>query len=88
MSVRDIRSYSAKMYGAEELGRAMRMVALLRFLLEPELCESIQSMTNKVEALHKSSNWLRFASDVLRDNGCTATSALRKRRRASAVCAT
>lgn len=41
---------------------------MLRFLSEPELRESIQSMTNKVEAFHKFSNWLRFAGEELRDN--------------------
>ncbi|MBQ1095040.1 Tn3 family transposase [Streptomyces sp. b94] len=51
-----------------ELGRAMRTVVLLRFLSEPELRESIQSMTNKVEAFHKFSAWLRFAGEELRDN--------------------
>ncbi|MFE2184899.1 Tn3 family transposase [Streptomyces sp. NPDC059455] len=51
-----------------ELGRVMRTIVLLRFLSEPELRESIQAMTNKVEAFHKFSNWLMFASDVLQDN--------------------
>ncbi|MFP8887900.1 Tn3 family transposase [Streptomyces mangrovi] len=51
-----------------ELGRVMRTIVLLRFLSEPELRESIQPMTNKVEAFHKFSNWLMFASDVLQDN--------------------
>jgi TnpA family transposase len=51
-----------------ELGRVMRTITLLRFLSEPELRESIQAMTNKVEAFHKFSNWLMFASDVLQDN--------------------
>ncbi|MGW2370171.1 Tn3 family transposase [Streptomyces sp. NPDC001667] len=46
-----------------ELGRVIRTI-----LSEPELRESIQSMTNKVEAFHKFSNWLMFASDVLQDN--------------------
>ncbi|MBZ6476415.1 Tn3 family transposase [Streptomyces griseocarneus] len=51
-----------------ELGRVIRTIVLLRFLSEPELRESIQSMTNKVEAFHKFSNWLMFASDVIQDN--------------------
>ncbi|MGW4073909.1 Tn3 family transposase [Streptomyces asiaticus] len=51
-----------------ELGRVMRTIVLLRFLPEPEQRESIQAMTNKVEAFHKFSNWLMFASDVLQDN--------------------
>ncbi|MFD9537356.1 transposase [Streptomyces sp. NPDC060010] len=51
-----------------ELGRVIRTIVLLRFLSEPELRESIQSMTNKVEAFHKFSNWLRFAGEELRDN--------------------
>jgi hypothetical protein len=51
-----------------ELGRVMRTIVLLRFLSEPELRESIQAVTNKVEAFHKFSNWLMFASDVLQDN--------------------
>ncbi|WP_329568365.1 Tn3 family transposase [Streptomyces sp. NBC_01361] len=46
----------------------IRTIVLLRFLSEPELRESIQAMTHKVEAFHKFSNWLRFASDVLQDN--------------------
>lgn len=46
----------------------MRSVVLLRFLSEPELRASIQSMTNKVEAFHKFSAWLRFAGEELRDN--------------------
>ncbi|MFD5029343.1 Tn3 family transposase [Streptomyces sp. NPDC058405] len=51
-----------------ELGRVIRTIVLLRFLSEPELRESIQAMTNKVEVFHKFSNWLMFASDVLQDN--------------------
>lgn len=51
-----------------ELGRVIRTIVLLRLLSEPELRESIQAMTNKVEASHKFSNWLMFASDVLQDN--------------------
>ncbi|MFF7024848.1 Tn3 family transposase [Streptomyces klenkii] len=51
-----------------ELGRVIRTIVLLRFLSEPELRESIQSMTNKVEAFRKFSNWLMFASDVIQDN--------------------
>jgi hypothetical protein len=46
----------------------MRTIVLLRFLSEPELRESIQSMTNKVEAFHKFSNRLRFAGEETRDN--------------------
>ncbi|MEU7688781.1 transposase, partial [Streptomyces spectabilis] len=46
-----------------ELGRVMRTIVLVRFLSEPELRESIQSMTNKVEAFHKFSAWLRFAGE-------------------------
>jgi Tn3 transposase DDE domain len=46
----------------------IRTIVLLRFLSEPELRESIQSMTNKTEAFHKFSNWLMFASDLLADN--------------------
>ncbi|MFD3920181.1 Tn3 family transposase [Streptomyces sp. NPDC058595] len=51
-----------------EVGRVIRTIVLLRFLSEPELRESIQSMTNKVEAFHKFSGWLMFASEVLQDN--------------------
>lgn len=51
-----------------ELGRVMRTIVLLRFLSEPEPRESIQSMTNEVEAFHRFGNWLMFASDVLQDN--------------------
>jgi len=43
-------------------------MVLLGFLSEPELRESIQAMTNKVEAFHKFSDWLLFVSDVLQDN--------------------
>ncbi|SDC26982.1 Tn3 family transposase [Streptomyces prasinopilosus] len=52
----------------QELGRVIRTIVLLRFLSEPGLRESIQAMTNKVEAFHKFSNWLMFASDILQDN--------------------
>jgi TnpA family transposase len=51
-----------------ELGRVIRTIVLLRYLSEPELRESIQSMMNKTEAFHKFSNWLMFASDLLADN--------------------
>ncbi|MET9660181.1 transposase [Streptomyces sp. NPDC006510] len=62
-------SRRSRIYQAyRELGRVMRTIVLLRFLSEPELRESIQSMTNKVEAFHKCSNWLRFAGEEMRDN--------------------
>ncbi|TQE22098.1 hypothetical protein SipoB123_24595 [Streptomyces ipomoeae] len=65
-----------------ELGRVMRTTVLLRFLSEPELRESIQAMTNKVEAFHKFSHWLMFASDVLQDNDRT----IRRRSSSSTSC--
>ncbi|GAB3691113.1 MULTISPECIES: Tn3 family transposase [Actinomycetes] len=52
-----------------ELGRAMRTTVLLRYLNEPELREGITAVTNRVEAFHGFSSWLRFGNNgTLADN--------------------
>jgi hypothetical protein len=52
-----------------ELGRAVRTVVLLRYLSEPELRESITTITNRVESFHNFAGWLRFGNvGVLADN--------------------
>ena len=47
-----------------ELGRAVRTVVLLRYLSEPELRESITTITNRVESFHNFAGWLRFGKSA------------------------
>lgn len=52
-----------------ELGRAIRTIVLLRYLSEPELRESITTITNRVESFHNFSKWLSFGNaGVIGDN--------------------
>jgi TnpA family transposase len=52
-----------------ELGRAIRTIVLLRYLSEPELRESITTITNRVESFHNFSKWLSFGNaGVIADN--------------------
>ncbi len=52
-----------------ELGRAVRTIVLLRYLSEPELRESITTITNRVESFHNFSKWLSFGNaGVIGDN--------------------
>ncbi len=45
-----------------ELGRVIRTIVLLRYLSEPELWESITTITNRVESFHNFSKWLSFGN--------------------------
>ncbi len=45
-----------------ELGRAIRTIALLRYLSEPQLREQITAITNRNEAFHGFAGWLMFGS--------------------------
>jgi len=52
-----------------ELGRAVRTIVLLRYLSEPELRESITTITNRVESFHNFSKWLSFGNaGIIADN--------------------
>ncbi len=52
-----------------ELGRAVRTIVLLRYLSEPELRDSITTITNRVESFHNFSKWLEFGNaGVIGDN--------------------
>ncbi|MGW3041743.1 Tn3 family transposase [Kitasatospora sp. NPDC001159] len=54
--------------GIARAARVIRTIVLLRYLPEPKLRDSIQSMTNKTEAFHEFRTWLMLASDPLADN--------------------
>jgi len=52
-----------------EPGRAIRTIVVLRYLSEPELRESITTITNRVESFHNFSKWLSSANaGVIADN--------------------
>ncbi len=52
-----------------ELGRAIRTIVLFRYLSEPDLRESITTITNRVESFHNFSKWLSFGNaGVIGDN--------------------
>jgi TnpA family transposase len=59
-----------KLYQAfSEVGRAVRTIALLRFLTDPELRAKMTAATNKAEAFNGFSKWLAFGNNgVLADN--------------------
>lgn len=51
-----------------ELGRAIRTITLLRYLSDPGLREQITAITNKAEAFHGFSTWLRFGGETIGRN--------------------
>ncbi len=51
-----------------ELGRAVRTIALLRFISDPQLREQVTAAINKVEAFNGYSAWLRFGGEVIERN--------------------
>ncbi len=62
-------SHKNRLYRAfRELGRVIRTITLLRYLSDPALREQITAITNKVEAFHGFSTWLRFGGEVIGRN--------------------
>ncbi|MEV0087698.1 Tn3 family transposase [Saccharopolyspora sp. NPDC050642] len=51
-----------------ELGRVIRTIMLLRFLADAQLREQITAITNKAEAFHGFSAWLRFGGEAIGRN--------------------
>jgi TnpA family transposase len=51
-----------------ELGRVVRTITLLRFLADAQLREQITAITNKAEAFHGFSAWLRFGGETIGRN--------------------
>ncbi|WP_199786467.1 MULTISPECIES: Tn3 family transposase [Actinomycetes] len=51
-----------------ELGRVIRTITLLRFLADAQLREQITAITNKAEAFHGFSAWLRFGGEAIGRN--------------------
>ncbi|MEV0704598.1 Tn3 family transposase, partial [Saccharopolyspora sp. NPDC050389] len=51
-----------------ELGRVIRTITLLRFLTDAQLREQITAITNKAEAFHGFSAWLRFGGEAIGRN--------------------
>ena len=51
-----------------ELGRVIRTIKLLRFLADAQLREQITAITNKAEAFHGFSAWLRFGGEAIGRN--------------------
>jgi TnpA family transposase len=51
-----------------ELGRAVRIIVLLRFLSDPGLREGITAITSRVEAFHGFARWLMSGGGVLAGN--------------------
>lgn len=69
--LRRLRNNSRKnrLYRAfRELGRVIRTVTLLRYLSNPGLREQITAITNKAEAFHGFSTWLRFGGETIGRN--------------------
>jgi hypothetical protein len=46
----------------------IRTITLLRYLSDPALCEQITAITNKAEAFHGFSTWLRFGGETIGRN--------------------
>jgi len=46
----------------------VRTITILRFLSDPQLRENITAVTNKTEAYHGFSEWLRFGGEVIGRN--------------------
>lgn len=64
-----VHSRKNRLYRAfRELGRAVRTITLLRFLSDPEMREQVTAVTNKTEAYHGFSEWLRFGGDTIGRN--------------------
>jgi TnpA family transposase len=62
-------SHKNRLYRAfRELGRVIRTITLLRYLSDPALREQITAITNKVEAFHGFSAWLRFGGETIGRN--------------------
>ncbi|MEU6641705.1 Tn3 family transposase [Saccharomonospora sp. NPDC046836] len=53
---------------SRELGRVVRTITLLRFLADAQLREQITAITNKAEAFHGFSAWLRFGGETIGRN--------------------
>ncbi|MFC7428741.1 transposase [Nocardia tengchongensis] len=51
-----------------EMGRVIRTITLLRFLADVQLREQITAITNKAEAFHGFSAWLRFGGEAIGRN--------------------
>lgn len=51
-----------------ELGRVIRTITLLRYLSDPALREQTTAITNKAEAFHWFSTWLRFGAETIGRN--------------------
>jgi TnpA family transposase len=51
-----------------ELGRVIRTITLLRFLADAQLREQITAITNKAEAFHGFSAWIRFGGEAIGRN--------------------
>ena len=66
--LRKLGTYSRKnrLYLAfQELGRVIRTSFLLEYLSNPELRETIDETTNKVEAYNALSDWARFGAETI-----------------------
>lgn len=60
------RNKSSQLYRAfRELGNVIRTIFLLDFISDPDLRETINAETNKVESFNNLSGWVRFASEVI-----------------------
>lgn len=51
-----------------ELGRVIRTITLLRYLSDSGLREQTTAITNKAEAFHWFSTWLRFGAETIGRN--------------------
>jgi TnpA family transposase len=64
-----VHSRKNRLYRAfRELGRVVRTITLLRYLSDPDMREQITAVTNKTEAYHGFSEWLRFGGEVIGRN--------------------
>jgi len=64
-----VHSRKNRLYRAfRELGRIVRTIMLLRYLSDPDMREQITAVTNKTEAYHGFSEWLRFGGEVIGRN--------------------
>ncbi len=60
------RNKASQLYMAfRELGNVIRTIFLLDYISDPELRETINAETNKVESFNNLSGWVRFASEVI-----------------------
>lgn len=53
---------------AQELGRAVRTIFLLKWISQAELRRDVSANTNKIEAYNGFAKWLSFGGDVIPEN--------------------